>query len=111
MQIRFADAKLEKVLSVEKTLNRTYGQQMARRIMTGLAVLGSVDNLARVPTTGSLRCHQLSSNRDEQFAIDLVHPRRLVFEVDQDPVPRVPDGGIDREQVTRILITEIIDYH
>jgi plasmid maintenance system killer protein len=111
MQIRFASAKLEKVLSVEKTLNRTYGQKMAKRVKTGLAVLMAADDLTRVPTQGSIRCHQLSADRDEQFAIDLEHPRRLVFEVDQHPIPRLEDGGIDKAHVTRIVVTEIIDYH
>ena len=111
MQIRFADAKLEKVLSVGKALVRTYGQPMAKRIMTGLGVLMAADDLARVPTGGSIRCHQLTNDRDEQFAIDLVHPRRLIFGIDQNPIPRLPDGGIDKSKVTRVLIVEIADYH
>ena len=111
MQIRFADAKLEKVLSVEKTLNKTYGQKMARKLKTGLAVLMAADDLAGVPTQGSIRCHQLRADRDEQFAIDLEHPRRFVFEIDQNPIPRLKDGGIDKVSVTRIVVIEIIDYH
>jgi plasmid maintenance system killer protein len=111
MQIRFANAKLEKVLSVGKTLDRTYGQQMAKRIKIGLGVLMASDDLSRVPTTGSIRCHQLTADRKEQFAIDLLQPKRLIFEVDQNPLPRLPDGGIDKAQVTRILIIEITDYH
>jgi plasmid maintenance system killer protein len=111
MQIRFISAKLQKAVSVEKTLNKTFGQQMAKRIKTGLALLQSVDNLARVPTLGSIRCHQLSSNRDEQFAIDLVHPKRLVFQADHEPIPRLEDGGIDKAKITQIVIVEILDYH
>lgn len=84
---------------------------MAKRIQVGVAVLSTADNLSRVPTAGSIRCHQLSSDRDEQFAIDLVHPRRLVFAIDQEPIPRKGDGGIDLSQVRNILIVEIIDYH
>ena len=111
MQIRFADAKLEKVVNVDKALNKTYGQQMAKRIKTGLGLLAAVDNLARVPTVGSIRCHQLSNDRDEQFAIDLVHPQRLIFEVDHTSIPRLPDGGVNKAEVTRILVIEITDYH
>jgi plasmid maintenance system killer protein len=111
MQIRFANAKLQKAFSVEKTLNKAFGQQMAKRIKAGLAVLLAADDLARVPTTGSIRCHQLSNNRDEQFAIDLLHPKRLVFEADHDPTPRFGNGGIDKSKVTRIVIIEVIDYH
>lgn len=111
MRIRFASAKLQKIVSVEKALNKTFGQQMAKRIKTGLAVLQAADNLSRVPTTGSIRCHQLSLDRDEQFAIDLVHPKRLIFEADHDPIPRLEDGGIDKAKVIQIFIVHIVDYH
>jgi plasmid maintenance system killer protein len=111
MQVRFAAAKLQKIVSVEKTLNKTFGQQMTKRIKTGLAVLQAADNLSRVPTSGSIRCHQLSSDRDEQFAIDLLHPNRLIFQVDHDPIPRLKDGGIDKAKITQIVIVEIVDYH
>jgi hypothetical protein len=66
--------------------------------------LQAADNLTRVPTTGSIRCHQLSLDRDEQFAIDLVHPKRLVFEADHDPIPRQEDGGINKAKVTQVVI-------
>ena len=55
--------------------------------------------------------HQLKGNRDEQFAVDLVHPYRLVFEPNHDPLPRKEDGGINLEQVTAIKIMEVVDYH
>ena len=57
------------------------------------------------------RLHQLKGNRDEQFAVDLVHPYRLVFEPNHDPLPRKVDGGINLEQVTAIKIMEVVDYH
>ena len=100
MQIRFANAKLQKVLSADRLLSKTYGGPMATRIKTALGVLMAADNLARVPAAGSIRCHQLSADRDEQFSIDLVHPRRLIFEVDHNPTPRLDDGGIDKSNVT-----------
>jgi len=36
---------------------------------------------------------------------------RLVFEPADDPVPRRPDGGLDWERVTSVMIWEIGDYH
>ena len=98
------------MLSSDKLLSKTYGQ-MAKRIKTGLGLLEAADSLARVPTTGSIRCHQLTGDRDEQFAIDLTHPKRLIFRPDHDPIPRRDDKGIDTSQVTRIEIIEITDYH
>ena len=53
----------------------------------------------------------ISGNRDGQFAVDLFHPHRLVFEPNHRPLPRKDDGGIDTEQVTAITILDVIDYH
>lgn len=44
------------------------------------------------------RCYLLRDNRKNQYAVDLVHPYRLVFE--------------KRENEIQIAyITEIVDYH
>lgn len=37
--------------------------------------------------------------------------KRLVFEPDQDPVPKKEDGGLDWARVTAITVVEIGDYH
>ncbi len=84
---------------------------MAKAIMNRLAVLQAARSLALVPTTPPERRHQLRGDRDEQFAVDLVHPYRLVFEADHDPLPRKEDGGIDVERVSAITIIDVIDYH
>lgn len=84
---------------------------MAKAIMNRMAVLRAARNLYEVPTDRPDRRHQLNANRDEQYAVDLVHPMRLVFEVNHDPIPRKKDGGIDVEKVTAITIIEVVDYH
>ena len=67
--------------------------------------------LAQVPTTPPLRRHQLTGNRDEQYAVDIDRQNRLVFAPDHDPILRRADGGIDTDRVTAIVIIEVIDYH
>ena len=84
---------------------------MARTIKIRLAVLKAAQTLALVPMTPPDRRHQLQGDRNEQYAVDLVHPYRLVFRVNHDPLPRKADGGIDTEKVTAITIIEVIDYH
>jgi proteic killer suppression protein len=44
------------------------------------------------------RCHQLKQDRKGQYAMDLVHPYRLIFEKEGDQI-----------QIANIL--EIVDYH
>jgi len=84
---------------------------MARTIMRRLAVLKAAGSLALVPTPPPERRHQLGSDRKGQYAVDLVHPYRLIFKPNHEPVLRKQDGAIDTEQVTAIKIIEIVDYH
>lgn len=79
--------------------------------MSRLAVLKNARTLADVPSTPPERCHPLKAEREGQYAVDLVHPRRLVFAPSHEPVPRKDDGGIDLDKVASIIIIEVVDYH
>jgi len=111
LDIAFKTRKLEKTFNAAAALQKTYGERAAKVIMLRMTVLKAARNLALVPTTPPDRRHQLSGDRDEQFAVDLVHPRRLVFEPNHEPLPRKDDGGINTEQVTAIMILGVFDYH
>ena len=111
MEITFRNRKLARVFISRDTLAREYGARMERTITNRLAVLGSARTLAMVPTIPPVRRHLLSGGRRGQYAVDLVHPHRLVFEPDHDPVPRTTDGGINVDRVTAITIMEVVDYH
>lgn len=84
---------------------------MSRVLQIRMAVLASARNLSQVPTTPPDRCHMLRGDRMGQYAVDLVHPYRLIFEPNHDSVPRLPDGGVNLEEVTSITIIEVSDYH
>ena len=84
---------------------------MAKKIKLRLAVLSNAPTLSEVPTSKPDRRHQLKGDRSGQYAVDLIHPHRLIFEPNQEPLPRRADGGIDTDQVTAIEIIEVTDYH
>ena len=84
---------------------------MAQVVMARIAVFQDASDLAKIPTFKPERCHQLAGDRDEQFAVDLVQPFRMAFEVAHDAMPRDKFGGIDKERVTAIRIVEVTDYH
>ncbi len=111
MDIAFRTSKLEKTFNATAVLRKAHGARMAKVVMTRMAVLKAARNLMLVPTTPPDRRHQLRGDRDEQFAVDLVHPYRLVFEPNHKPAPRKEDGGIDTERVTAITILDVADYH
>jgi len=111
MEITFGSTKLEKTFNSDSLLQREYGQEMAKKIKARMAVLRAAPSLALVPTAKPDRCHPLTGNRAGQFAVDLQHPFRLIFEPDADSLPKKEDGGIDLEQVVSVLILGVEDYH
>ncbi len=111
MNIVFARRKLERTFNSVTALKRTFGDRMARTIAMRMAVLRNARTLSMVSVTRPERRHQLEGGRAGQYAVDLVHSRRLVFEPNHDPMPRKEAGGIDTDQVTAITVIEVIDYH
>ncbi len=111
MDIDFARRKLEKTFNSMRALKRAFGDRMARTIAVRMAVLRNARTLSMVPVTRPERRHQLEGGRAGQYAVDLVHPRRLVFKPNHDPMPQKETGGIDTDQVTAITVIEVIDYH
>lgn len=111
MEIRFRTSRLATLLNSERNFTREYGPRRARAIRARLLTLEAAETLSQVSTAPPERRHQLTQNRNEQYAIRIDGQYRLVFVPDHDPIPRRPDGGIDTDLVTAILITEVIDYH
>jgi proteic killer suppression protein len=110
MKIDFRTSKLAGILSSEKELKRNYGAPQAKKIKLRMKTLEAAATLNEVPKIQPDRCHQLTGDRNEQFAVDLVHPNRLIFKP-QGAIPRKPDGGIDLTKVTEITIVEVENYH
>lgn len=111
MDIAFRTRRLGKTFNSESALVKEHGDRMARTIQIRLAVLSNARTLALVPTSPPERRHLLTGRRSGQYAVDLVHPYRLIFEPNHDPVPRTEDGGIDTSRVTAITILDVVDYH
>ena len=111
MEIRFGTSRLARIFNSERNLTREYGLRRARAIRARLLALEAAGTLSQVSTAPPERRHQLTQNRDEQYAVDIGQPYRLVFVPDHDPIPRRPDGGIDTDLVNAIVITAVIDYH
>lgn len=111
MMIAFQNKRLERLFNSETALQKKHGKRQARTIMMRLAVLKNARTLADVPTSRPERRHLLKGKRKMQYAVDLVHPFRLIFTPNHNPIPRLDDEGIDLERVTAIKIVEVIDYH
>ena len=111
MEIAFGSRKMQKLCNSEKEMRAKLGDRGAKVLqlrLNQIAAAPTLEDLGKVP---GARCHELTADRKGQLAVDLVHPRRLVFEPDHDPVPEKPDGGLDWQQVKRVIIIDIVDYH
>jgi proteic killer suppression protein len=111
MEVVFRTRKLQKVSNSEELLKREYGAENGRLIMRRLLVLHVANSLADVPSVRPERCHRLEGKRKGQFAVDVKHPFRMVFEPATDPLPLMESGGLDLARITSIRIVSIEDYH
>lgn len=98
MDITYKNRKIEKVCTDAKTAERTYGREMADKIHQRIDEIDAADTVEMMIKFHIGRCHSLTQNRKGQYAVDLVHPYRLVFEKNGDKI-----------QTANIL--EIVDYH
>ena len=111
MEIFFQGRKLQKICSSQKAMVRAYGPRLADCLQQRLAELESAETLEDMKFFPAARCHELMGSRKGQLAVDLIHPKRLIFIPEHDPPPAKSDGGLDWQQVTRIIIIETVDYH
>ena len=55
--------------------------------------------------------HELSGDRKGQWACNLDHPYRLIFEPYEKPIPTDENGKYIWLEIKKIEIVEIVDYH
>lgn len=74
-----------------------------------MAVLRAATSLEDVPTAPPDRCHELKGDKSGHFAVDLVHPFRLIFR--PHGIEFQKGEEIRKEMVSAIMITDVEDYH
>ena len=98
MQIEYKNSQIKKICENAKKAERKYGREMADKIHQRIDEIIAADNIEFLLVHRIGRCHKLTGNREDQYAMDLVHPYRLVFE----------NCG-EYWQIANII--EIVDYH
>ncbi len=111
MDVSFSTAKLAKICNSEKKLRGEHGPRMAALIQQRLAELRAADTLEDMRSLPGARCHELKGDLAGHLAVDLVHPDRLVFKPDHDPIPVKDDGGINWDEITAVEVIGMRDYH
>lgn len=111
MEVSFVSQQMARTCASLAHMQRKWGAERAKKVKLRLDQMRAAASLAELMALPQARCHQLVANRDEQFSLDLDGPYRLIVQVDHEPVPRRPDGGIDLNRVERLLVLEITDPH
>ena len=98
MQVEYKNRTIEKVCTNASVASKKYGNEMAEKIHQRIDEIKAADNVEQMIQFHIGRCHKLQGDRKDQYAVDLIHPQRLVFEKHGSEI-----------QIANIL--EIVDYH
>ena len=98
MQIKYKNRRIEKVCTNAYEAEKKHGKEMAEKIQMRIDQISAALSVEMMLQFKIGRCHPLLGNRKNQYAVDLVHLYRLVFEKIGNEI-----------QIANII--EIVDYH
>lgn len=98
MEVSYKTNKLRKECTNVSVCERSYGHDMAVMIFQRIAEIQASPTVEFMIEHRIGRCHALKFDRKGQFAVDLVHPFRMVFEK-------------QGHEIQLVRIVEITDYH
>ncbi len=107
MIVEYKNTKLKKQCEdptiAQKDFRTGIGNKLSQRISEFISAV----NLSDIKALPAARLHKLEGARSDEYAVDLVHPHRLVFK------PILDDRNNIRmlELITVVRIEEVTDYH
>lgn len=110
MIISFQNKKLEKLLDNHSKLTREFGPLRSKLFLKRLVALVDAETLEDVRYEPG-NFHELKGDRKGQWACDLDHPYRLIFEPHEDPIPTDDSGKYVWLEIKGVEIIEITNYH
>ena len=110
MNIDFKNNKIRKVLSDAREMQKAFGN-MAKKVSQRMEQLKAAPALSDMVNYQAARCHQLKGERKGEWIVDISVNHRMIFEINQNPVPQNKDGSVNTLKVTDIMIIETTDYH
>lgn len=98
MDIRYKSRRLEEQCTNRTKAVKKYGERNAQKIFQRVQEIRSADSVEMLVKFNIGRCHPLTGNRAGQYAMDLDHPFRLIFEKVEN-------------EIKIVKIIEVVDYH
>ena len=111
MDVYFGASDLARCYERSRIAIRTWGDQGGRRYIQRINELKAAPTLADLRRLPQVRLHALTGDRDDQFAVDVEHPKRIILEPYGEPESYLGPSGIDENKVTAITVIEVLDYH
>lgn len=110
MKLSYKNNKLEKALTTDIGLAKSYGT-LAKKVKQRINQLKGADNLELISKLPVLRLHQYQGEGKGTWSIDIQENWRILFEINQHPIPTLENGGIDLKNITIICIESVKDPH
>lgn len=110
MNITFANNRLKKWANNFALAQKKLGNERAAKYHQRLGDIHDVENFNDLQFLPG-NYHNLSGNRNGQWACNLDHPYRLIFEPGEKPVPTNEHGTPALTEMKIVEIIEIVDYH
>lgn len=110
MNVDFKSNKIRKAITDALEMKKAFGN-MAKKVSQRMEQLKAAPTLADMEKYQAARCHPLKGERKGEWAVDISVNHRLIFEINQDPIPLNKDGAIDTKKITDIMIIGTTDYH
>ena len=98
MEITYKNKNIMKVCTNASYAERKYGSDMAEKIHQRIDEIDASETVEEMVQCHIGRCHYLTGNRKGQYAMDLIHPQRLIF-------------GKRGNEIQIVNVLEITDYH
>jgi len=98
LEIAYKNNKIRKTCADASFAGKKYGQAMAEKLQQRIAEIKAAESVEFMILYHIGRYHPLTGNRTGQYAVDLIHPYRLVFEKTEAAVHIV-------------TILEVVDYY
>ncbi|MFH5834823.1 hypothetical protein ACHAL6_01940 [Proteiniclasticum sp. C24MP] len=107
MVVEYRTNKLRKQCENPSIAQKDYGSGIGNRLTQRVSEFLAASTLADIKAIPVARLHKLEGDRKNQYAVDLMHPHRLLFR------PVIDDESSIKklELITVIQIEEVIDYH
>lgn len=110
VDISFKNRELRRCANDDRFAVRKLGNRKAKLFKARLDDLHAANTLEDVRHLPG-RYHELTGDRKGQWACDLDHPYRLIFEPYEAPIPENESGQYLWIEIKGVEVIEITDYH